>query len=124
MEDGMNNPDWVVRIVAVPPGEAPFWVRQKWVGLDLPVVRYSAHRKFFSFGVLSYPRSWLAQWAAIFHGRAQGDAGYAVEAAPAVEVLARVSPEAAAWWRENVPHLIAPNCYLVFHEEVCRIADI
>ncbi len=60
MEGGMNNPDWVVRIVAVPPGEAPFWVRQKWVGLELPVVRYSAHRKFLTFGVLSTPRSWLA----------------------------------------------------------------
>ena len=50
--------------------------------------------------------------------------GAAVEAAPAVESLAQVSPEAAAWWRENVPHLIAPKRYLVFHEEVCRIADI
>jgi hypothetical protein len=30
----------------------------------------------------------------------------------------------AAWWRENAPHLIAPKRYLVFHEEVCRIADI
>ena len=35
----MTNPDWAVRIVAVPPGEAPLWVRQRWVGLDLPVVR-------------------------------------------------------------------------------------
>jgi hypothetical protein len=41
----MSNPNWAVRIVAVPPGEAPLWVRQKWVGLDLPVVRYAAHRK-------------------------------------------------------------------------------
>jgi hypothetical protein len=120
----MNNPNWAVRIVAVPPGEAPFWVRQKWVGLELPVVRYSAHRKFLTFGVLSTPRSWLAQWAAILRGRVEVIAGYAVEAAPAVEILAKASPEAAAWWRENTPHLIAPKRYLVFHEEVCRIADI
>jgi hypothetical protein len=124
MEDGMNNPDWVVRIVAVPPGEAPFWVRQKWVGLDLPVVRYSAHRKFPTFGVLSTPRSWPAQWAAMLRGRAELVAGYAVEAASAVSILANASPEAAAWWRENTPHLIAPKRCLVFHEEVCRIADI
>ncbi len=51
-------------------------------------------------------------------------AGYAVEAPPALEILANASPEAAAWWRENTPHLIAPKRYLVFHEEVCRIADI
>jgi hypothetical protein len=37
---------------------------------------------------------------------------------------ARAHPEAAAWWRENTPHLIAPKRYLVFHEEVCRLADI
>jgi hypothetical protein len=32
-------------------------VRQKWVGLDLPVMRYAAHREFLAFGVLSIPRS-------------------------------------------------------------------
>ena len=120
----MTNPDWAVRIVAVPPGEAPLWVRQKWVGLDLPVMRYAAHRKFLAFGVQSIPCSWPAQWAAILRGRAERVAGYAVEAAPAVGILAKVSPDAAAWWRENTPHLIAPKRYLVFHEEVCRIADI
>jgi len=120
----MNNPNWAVRIVAVPPGEAPFWVRQKWVGLDLPVIRYAAHRKLLAFGVRSIPRSWSAQWAAVLRGQAELVAGYAVEAASAVSILAKASPEAAAWWRENTPHLIAPKRYLVFHEEVCRIADI
>ena len=120
VRDRMSNSDWAVRIVAVPPGEAPLWVRQKWVGLDLPVMRYAAHRKLHAFGVLSRPRS----WAAVVRGQAELIAGYAVEAAPAVGILARVSPEAAAWWRENTPHLIAPQRYLVFHEEVCRIADI
>jgi hypothetical protein len=67
----VSKPDWMIRIIAVPPGEAPLWVREKWVGLDLPVARYS--------------------------GRG---------------------------WRENTPHLIAPKRYLVFLEEVCRIADI
>jgi hypothetical protein len=75
-------------------------------------------------GVLSLPRSVLAQWLSVFRGRAELVAGYAVEALPAVDILARAHPEAAAWWRENTPHLIAPKRYLVFHEEVCRIADI
>ena len=65
-----------------------------------------------------------AQWLAVFRGRAEPIAGYAVEALPAVDILAHAHPEAAAWWRENTPHLIAPKRYLVFHEEVCRIADI
>ena len=119
----MNHPNWAVRIVAAPPGEAPLWVRQKWVGLDLPVIRYSAHRKLLALGAGSRPRSWPAQWAAI-RWRAERVAGYAVEAMPAVGILARASPEAAAWWRENTPHLIGPQRYLVFHEEVCRIADV
>ena len=54
----VSKPDWTVRIVAVPPGEAPLWVREQWVGLDLPVARYSGHRKFLGLGVLSMPRSW------------------------------------------------------------------
>jgi hypothetical protein len=124
VRDRMSNPDWAVRIVAVPLGEAPLWVRQKWVGLDLPVVRYAAHRKSPAFGVLPMARTWSTQWAAVRRGRAERVAGYAVEAALAVGILAKANPEAAAWWRENTPHLIAPQRYLVFHEEVCRIADI
>src|SRR5437764_13146902 len=94
----VNKPDWTVRIIAVPPGEAPLWVRQRWVGLDLPVMRYAAHRQLLAFGVRSRPHSWPAQWAAVFRGQAELIAGYAVEAAPAVGILAKASPEAAAWW--------------------------
>ena len=119
----MSKPNWTVRIVAVPPGEAPLWVREKWVGLDLPVARYSGRRKFLAMGVLSLPHSVLAQWLAVFRGRAELIAGYAVEALPAVNILGLAHPEAATWWRENTPHLIAPRRYLVFHEEVCRVAD-
>jgi hypothetical protein len=67
----VNKPDWTVRIVAVPPGEAPLWVREKWVGLDLPVARYSGRGKFITLGVLSLPRSMLAQCLAVFRGRAE-----------------------------------------------------
>jgi len=120
----VNKPGWTVRIIAAPPGEAPLWVRQQWVGLDLPVARYSAGGRFLGLGVLSMPTSWLGQWLAVIRGRAELVAGYTVEALPAFGILGEKSPEAAAWWRENTPHLIAPRRYLVFHEEVCRIADI
>ena len=52
----MNKIDWTVRIIAAPPGEAPLWVRQKWVGLDLPVTRYAGHGRFPGLHVLSMPR--------------------------------------------------------------------
>jgi hypothetical protein len=120
----MKQSNSAVRIVAVPPGEAPFWVREKWVGLELPVVRHSGQRKFLAFGVLSMPRSWLAQWFAVLRGRAEHIGGYAIEAAPAVDILALASPEAAAWWRANAPDLIGPRRYLVFHEHVCQVIDV
>ena len=120
----VNKADWTIRIIAAPPGEAPLWVRQRWVGLDLPVARYSGRSRFLGLGVLTMPRSWLGQWLAVARGNAELVAGYAVEALPAVGILGESSPEAAAWWRENTPHLIAPRRYLIFHEEVCRIADI
>ena len=71
----MSKPARTVRIIAVPPGEAPLWVREKWVGLDLPVARYSGKSKFIALGILSSPRSMLAQWLAVFRGRAELIAG-------------------------------------------------
>jgi hypothetical protein len=110
-----------IRVIAVPPGEAPLWVREKWVGIELPVAGYSAPRKFFGYGVLSSPHSMLAKWWGVIRGRAERVSGYAVEAIAAVDILATSSPEAAVWWRENTPHLIGPRCYLVFPELVCQI---
>ena len=46
----VTKPDWTIRIIAAPPGEAPLWVRQKWVGLDLPVARYSGQGRFLGLG--------------------------------------------------------------------------
>ena len=120
----MNKTDWTVRIIATPPGEAPLWVREKWVALDLPVARYSSPKMFFGYGVLSLPRNWMAQWWGVFLGQAERISGFAVESVRAIDILATASPEAAAWWRANTPHLIAPRRYLVFHAEACRIADV
>jgi hypothetical protein len=109
-----------VRIIGVPPGEAPLGVREKWVGLELPLTRYPAPRDYFTFGVLSQPAECLAQLWAVARGRARRVAGFAVEGARAIEVLERSSPEAAAWWREHAPQYLAPKHYLVFHENVCE----
>ena len=120
----MNKPDWIIRIVAVLPARLRYGCARSG---SASICRWRAIRgagNFSAMGVLSLPRSVPAQWLAVFRGRAEPIAGYAVEALPAVDILAHAHPEAAAWWRENTPHLIAPKRYLVFHEEVCRIADI
>jgi hypothetical protein len=111
-----------VLIVAVPPGEAPLWVREKWVGLELPA-RYSAPKTCFGFGILSGPSTWWGILWGTLRGRAERVSGYVVEASPAVDILERSSPEAAAWWRENAARCVAPKRYLVFHDFVCRVVD-
>jgi hypothetical protein len=110
-----------VRITAVPPGEASLWVREKWVGLELPLTGWMSPGKFLGFGVLSGPRTCLSQLWAIFRGRADRFYGFPVEADSAVDILEVSSPAAAAWWRENAPQLILPKRYLLFHAEVCQI---
>ena len=70
----MNKPDWTVRIIAAPPGEAPLWVRQKWVGLDLPVARYSGHGTHLGDTLLGLPHTGLkVQFSEIDIVRFKGD---------------------------------------------------
>jgi hypothetical protein len=117
----VNQPNAKIRIVAVPPGEAPFWVRQEWVGLELPLTRFTRLQSSLSFGVLSGPPSWLGQMWGLLLGRADHVVGYAVEGASDVEILESKSPEAAAWWREHAAPHLAPKRYLIFHEHVCQL---
>jgi hypothetical protein len=121
MDRGVNQPNAKIRIIAVPPGEAPFWVRQEWIGLELPLTRYVNPQSALAFGVLSGPSSWLGQMWGLLRGRADRIVGYAVEAAKAVEILQTKSPDAAGWWHEHAPQSVAPGRYLLFHEHVCEV---
>ena len=49
--------------------------------------------------------------------------GYAVEGRRALAALESASPEAAAWWRENAPDVLAPGYQLIFPAEVCERLD-
>ena len=62
-----------IRMIAVPPGDAPEWVRNAWVGLELPLVPDAPDNR---------------------------DMVYSHEA---VAVLAAANPNAADWWRANFP---------------------
>jgi len=85
-----------IRIIAIPPGEAPQWVREQWVGLELPLAQRSRRaRSRRVFGVLTGPRGLLARWLAILSGPASRETGYAVPILDAVAMLERKSPEAA-----------------------------
>ena len=111
-----------IRIVAGPAGEAPQWVREKWVGLELPLVLRRAHN-FHTFGILTGPHHFLAALWRLVTGQSTRRRGYAVEVAAAVAVLERAHPDAASWWRANTPHLFSRGRCFMFREEECQPVD-
>jgi len=110
--------------VGVPPGEAPLWVREKWVGLELSLAGHdSGTRHAYTSGVLSGPRN---RFVALFwglRGRLQRRSGYAVEVSEAMKVLEGKAPDAAAWWRENVHRVSAQGRQILFPDVVCEPVD-
>jgi hypothetical protein len=109
----------LLRVTFVPPGEAPAWVREKWVGLKLPLAQPSSlSRPRLGAGVLTGPRGFLAVLVGLVSGRYHYTDGYAVDAPGALAVLEAAHPEAAAWWKKNVPQLTRPGRKLLFQKGV------
>jgi hypothetical protein len=109
-----------IRIIAVPPGEAPVTVRKAWVGLTLPVGSDQDKRVWHSAGVLSGPKSWVARLGWLILGKFEKIDGYAVDASTAIAILAKSDPTAADWWETNAPRLLESGRKFVFHAEVCQ----
>jgi hypothetical protein len=108
-----------IRITGVPPGEAPLWVREKWVGLELSTPMGAITTP--TMGVLSRPPTFIHKiWDRLFR-RYEIVTGYVVNARHAVDRLSAVSPEAAAWWRENTREMLAADEDLVFHDTVSEL---
>jgi len=106
-----------LHITSVPAGEAPLWVREKWVGLTLPLLpQKEAPSRFMTSGVLTGPTGFIERTYAWLTGRLKPQTGYAVDAQIAIGILASRSPEAAAWWRDHAPHLIRFKRYFVFQQ--------
>lgn len=113
-----------LQITAVPPGQAPLWVRERWVGLRLPLAqRKSAPISWFTSGVLSGPKGILSCVLAMLTGKFERQSGFAVEVQAAIEALDKHSPDAADWWRRNTPHLLRGKQYFVFLESVGRVVE-
>lgn len=113
-----------LRITSVPPGEAPPWVRQCWVGLLLPVAqRQVTPVSLFTSGVLSGPKSFLSCLVALVTGKLERQSGFVVEARSAIAVLEISHPQAAAWWRAHAPHLLRGKKYFVFQAETGDVVE-
>jgi hypothetical protein len=110
-----------IRIVAVPPGEAPLEVREAWMGLELPLPRWKTRpRRFPTFGVLSGPQDFFRRLAGLLTFRFTMPTGYVVGVLPAIDVLERSHPWAATWWRVNTPHLMRRSRHFLFPVECCE----
>ena len=113
-----------LQVTSVPPGEAPLWVREKWVGLRLPLAQASIDpTKKLTAGVLSGPRNVFAALFAFCRGRLNVTEGYLVDAPASFDALEAAQPEAAAWWKEHRPDLFRPGRKLMFHKEVGAVVE-
>ncbi len=118
-----------IRILDVPPGEAPLEVRRRWVGLELPLVPGDTGPvRMLAQGVVTGPRRKPGKWLCLWYrltGRVFEREGYRVPALQALEALEPVAPDAAAWWRTNTPHLFerTPTSVqvLIFDAHVCAL---
>jgi len=119
-----SHPQYI-RIVRTPPGEAPVWVREKWIGLELPLASGDdGPTEAVTSGVLSGPRNRLIALVWALLGRLQHQRGYAVDAMTAMRILQKTAADAATWWSENVPRLQVPGRKLLFHTSVCEIVNV
>ncbi len=115
----MTPPVFKVRIVRPPIGEAPAWVREAWVGLELPLAEFQAVTVETS-GVLTGPRSRPGYWWARLTGRLEVVSGYVVPSDRAIELLGRSRPEAAAWWRTHAPDFCQAGAEFMFDARACE----
>jgi hypothetical protein len=108
-----------VRIVRRPDGEAPEWVRDAWIGLELPLACPEPITTR-GFGAVTGPRNAVSELVQSLLGRWKPVSGYIVPAFEAVELLSRQSPEAAAWWRCQAKFLVSEGRTLLFDTPACE----
>ncbi len=110
-----------VRVIAVPPGEAPEHIRRAWLGLVLPLAPWAPGPvEGAECDGPTKPVGVFATLARLLTGRYPGGLYYVTSVDAALAVLERASPGASAWWLENTPHLIGANRTFQIAAGVCE----
>lgn len=104
-----------IKIISIPPGEAPFKIREQWVGVEIPLITPidpnvgPMPRRGMQVGVKGGPPD------------PQNIGGYEVSGAIAIDCLREIAPDAASWWEECVPSVLHAD--LVFSRNCCELLD-
>jgi hypothetical protein len=116
-----TDPPAHIRVVAVPPGEAPQHVREAWVGLTLPLARGCRQpHTARTVGVVTGPTTWWGKCMALLVGRTNKAYAYVVPSAEAIRILSEQAPDAADWWKKNAPHYVSDTALFAFRAEACE----
>ena len=109
-----------IKIIATPSGEAPLWVRQAWIGLELPLLipglhivpvmgvitgQSALHRLGYRLGLL----------------RSEVMTGYFVNSSIAISLLLEQNESAAIWWETHLPQYLDSGQNFVFDARACEI---
>ena len=108
-----------VTIIKAPIGEAPLWVREAWIGLQLSTTD-KRPRKYLGLLSLSARYGILSTFFYSITGKTITVPGYRVPSRDAIDLLGKVRPDAAAWWHANAANMMKPNRYFVFDTPACE----
>ena len=104
-----------IRITSTPSGQAPLEIREKWIGVEIPLISpidpVVGHKptKGVQRGVLGGEPD------------KKNLGGYEVSGAIAIDCLREIAPDAASWWEEYVPSVLHAD--LVFGRDCCELLD-
>jgi hypothetical protein len=101
-----------IRVVSVPPGEAPPDIRAAWVGCELPL-----------FATSDDPRIGRKRKGVLSRQEKAHHEGWVVQVTDAVDALEHYNPKAARWWRDNTPDLLQPGKLFLFPAEACVLVE-
>lgn len=111
----------IIEIHSTPQGKNPLWVREAWVGLQLPSLD-EVPIKVPVADVGNRPSV-----RALVRGLKDGAVaplkerfGYSVNAKIAVGIVSLTNEDAARWWLENVPEMMRQDMPLLFETACCR----
>ena len=114
-----------IRIIEIPPGEAPEQIRAAWVGVIIRLADVPEPQPgiWATTGVLGKELGLLAKFKRFLGAPVveQPYPSYVVDVLAAMDALRAQSSSAAAWWESHTPHLLKPGKKFCFAASCCEV---